>query len=223
MHIKSVLPFIFLLLPIYTMAQYPGIDSIKISPKLPTTSDTVVAYAYVVTYDDATHFDETINIVDTSIFVSSCYVNSSDLTQGSYIDTMVLGVLGSGNYTIVYHFKQISVAESDTSNYCRTTPYYDSSYFHFTVHGTSASDELFDNENIHIYPNPSSNKIEIDFNNQLDRGNISILNIEGQTLIKVLISLNGKSEINIESLPTGMYFLMLEDEKQQWVRKFVKE
>ena len=83
--------------------------------------------------------------------------------------------------------------------------------------------EILDNETLNIYPNPANNKIKINFKNQQGLSKVSILNIAGQTLVKEQINLKGESEINIENIPPGMYFMLLQDEKQQWVRKFVKQ
>ncbi|MDB5281924.1 MAG: hypothetical protein JWO06_999 [Bacteroidota bacterium] len=224
MRIKLFIRWIFLLIPVLSQAQYPGIDSLKMSPVHPNVNDSVTIYAYVGTYDYAYNFGESVNVSDTSILVSSCYVNSQDFTQHWYIDTVHLGILAEGNYTLTYHFKQISIEQSDTPNFCATFPYYDSAYLHFSVTGTTAIDEITSTDFLKIYPNPVNNKLHFDFGNQY-QGKLtgSVLNIAGQMLIQQHINPGGKREMNLESLPPGIYFLVLRDEKQQWIKKFVKE
>ena len=79
-------------------------------------------------------------------------------------------------------------------------------------------DEEF-KEQIHIYPNPFSNYLNI---NVPDEGNIksvSIQNIQGQVVYK-----NGfTSQINLSGLPEGMYFINVENKTgQKSVFKLIK-
>ncbi|HKR05880.1 MAG TPA: T9SS type A sorting domain-containing protein [Bacteroidia bacterium] len=69
-----------------------------------------------------------------------------------------------------------------------------------------------------IFPNPASTNLTVILKK---KENITIYNVLGETILhkKVLSSSNGKEELDISSLPSGIYFIKAGNE----VRKFVKE
>lgn len=75
-------------------------------------------------------------------------------------------------------------------------------------------------QNLSIYPNPSSNLINID----LAAGNytLRISNQIGQTVYSVS-NINGLSTIDISSLDSGIYFIHASNEQNSWSTKLVKE
>lgn len=77
--------------------------------------------------------------------------------------------------------------------------------------------------NIYLYPNPSYNALSIYLGNYLQELSIcSIFNIEGEELVKTKIQ-KGNNKINIENLPTGIYFLkIIEKENLIFASKFIK-
>lgn len=60
---------------------------------------------------------------------------------------------------------------------------------------------------IKVYPNPTSEFITIDFGIDYHNLNLELIDIQGKTIIKKKISNN--EQINIEQLPTGLYFYKL--------------
>lgn len=84
--------------------------------------------------------------------------------------------------------------------------------------------DIIDVSSVSIYPNPTSNKLEIELQNiSLSLAQVSIIDISGQVLSRQNINVSGKNEIDVSELSTGLYFLMVQDEEESWVRKFVKE
>ncbi len=80
----------------------------------------------------------------------------------------------------------------------------------------------FDKSNpIEIFPNPASNYLNIDFGSENQNlTNVSIHNSIGQVVI------NHKEpslEINIEKLKPGIYFVIVQDGKDKYTGKFIKE
>ena len=70
-----------------------------------------------------------------------------------------------------------------------------------------------------IYPNPTSDKLTISTPIQ---SHLSILNLNGQELIKQT-NLELSTQIDISTLPSGVYIMKLMDEKTLKVEKIIKE
>jgi Secretion system C-terminal sorting domain len=75
----------------------------------------------------------------------------------------------------------------------------------------------FTKNNIKIYPNPASNKIQLDVNEGLK---YTIIDAIGKTIKKGIVS---NKEIDIQYLNSGLYFLELKKDSQTIIRKFIKE
>jgi predicted secreted protein len=75
------------------------------------------------------------------------------------------------------------------------------------------------NENVHIYPNPATNNINIESQQQAI---IEISNNQGQ-LIKTLVTSSNKTSIDISDFARGIYFIKVKTEKGVMVEKFIKE
>ncbi|MFA5781373.1 MAG: T9SS type A sorting domain-containing protein [Bacteroidales bacterium] len=76
-----------------------------------------------------------------------------------------------------------------------------------------------ENPLIIVYPNPATNNITIESQQQAV---IEISNIEGQ-LIKTLATNSNKTNVDISALPSGIYYVKVKTEKRMIVEKFVKE
>ncbi len=70
-----------------------------------------------------------------------------------------------------------------------------------------------------IYPNPTSNKIIIETNTT---GDLSVLNIGGKQLLQQKIT-EPKTQLDISTLPSGVYVVRLTNDKTAQVGKFVKQ
>jgi hypothetical protein len=73
-----------------------------------------------------------------------------------------------------------------------------------------------------IYPNPATDKITIKILGKPAQSGLSIVNIEGQQLITRQIT-EPKTQINISTLPSGVYFVRLTNERTVEVGKFIKQ
>jgi len=84
-------------------------------------------------------------------------------------------------------------------------------------------DELLNNNNISIYPNPVVDKINIIKQSTNTKNNLlSIYNMQGQLIIRRSI-MQEKTEINLSELSKGVYILKLINSESTAVVKFVKE
>lgn len=76
---------------------------------------------------------------------------------------------------------------------------------------------------IALYPNPVKNQLNIDFSNNIDDVNYSICNAAGIKVMSGNIT-GANNGINTNSLPSGLYILIIESEKiKTKTIKFIKE
>jgi hypothetical protein len=87
---------------------------------------------------------------------------------------------------------------------------------------TGITSNLRENEFLKIYPNPVSEKITVEFPGwQITDGTVTIYGIAGQQLISQKM-LGLKSEIAVNNLPSGSYFIKLISSNKTGVGRFVK-
>lgn len=87
----------------------------------------------------------------------------------------------------------------------------------------SLPDESNLNDELVIYPNPSSSTITIDVP-QIEHGNMTVRDMLGNTLyMKKLSGEESEVQINISQYPKGMYLLTIEGENQMYQSKFTKQ
>jgi len=139
------------------------------------------------------------NITDTTFTLASASFNVDDL--------------GSGNYYIGFN------AYSDMTGW---NLYIDN----ISVTGPAFVDDMGAvQKQYSVYPNPANNKLSVElvsgFSNKLSEQTISILNLQGQLLMKE--SFNAlKKDIDVHDLNKGMYIIKIESEEGLWIKKFVK-
>ena len=76
--------------------------------------------------------------------------------------------------------------------------------------------EIISNDFIKIYPNPANTKIIIQDENNIQKYQVKLLNIMGEVIL-----ISNKKEIEIGSIPNGVYFLNFETEKYISSKKIV--
>jgi hypothetical protein len=79
-----------------------------------------------------------------------------------------------------------------------------------------------DNFEVTLYPNPATDKLNVKCYMLYGNESIQILNALGETVFKSEIK-NPKSEIDINTLPDGMYFAEIISGTQKKVLKFIKQ
>lgn len=94
----------------------------------------------------------------------------------------------------------------------------------FAVHGsgTSGINNLDLDPTYSIYPNPVSNRLNINFNKHVENAQINIMNIAGQTIKRINITNTSKFEMNTSNLPSGIYFARILVDSKISTLKFVK-
>jgi hypothetical protein len=85
--------------------------------------------------------------------------------------------------------------------------------------GVGLTDLSSQSNTLNIYPNPASTQITISTPN---KGNLSILNLNGQQLLQQEIT-EPTTTIDVRELKSGVYFMRVMGEKNVMMGKFVKQ
>ena len=93
-----------------------------------------------------------------------------------------------------------------------TAVYFSNDYY------TSVQQNNFPDNSLNLYPNPANDIIEIE---SLENADIEILNLNGQ-LIKRIMALGSKTNVDISMLPKGVYFVKTRSDNKINVMKFIK-
>lgn len=83
--------------------------------------------------------------------------------------------------------------------------------------GYAGNEELIENVNVNIYPNPASSNVTIATNNAK---NISIINTIGET-VKSINNPSNIENISLINLANGVYFIQVKNEKETITKKLV--
>lgn len=84
--------------------------------------------------------------------------------------------------------------------------------------------DLGENEHfIQVYPNPANEFVEILLPNELNDAEIKIYNSNGLIEKTISISLGKKIEIELNDFTSGLYFVLIQDDSNQYKSKFVIE
>jgi hypothetical protein len=76
-------------------------------------------------------------------------------------------------------------------------------------------------KNLNIFPNPVTNKIQIQSDLNLQPSIIKIVNILGEEVL--ILPINNTSELDVSSLKNGIYFLSIYSNNQFYTQKFLKQ
>jgi hypothetical protein len=157
---------------------------------------------YVAYCDDANNQKATVMKFDGTNWV---YVGNAGFSE-AYVVSLSFAFSPSG---------QPSVAYSCLNNYLTkaTVMKYDSIYV--GVKGLQKS-------KFSLYPNPATNKITIEISVNSASTQLSIMNLSGEQLITRQLT-EPKTQVDIGSLPTGVYFMKLTGDKTVEVRKLIKQ
>ena len=79
--------------------------------------------------------------------------------------------------------------------------------------------------NINMYPNPASDELNVIFDPGVGVKNITVYNLIGKAVTVYKTTSNSSAKLNIENLPSGVYFIRLSDNQGRVVanRKFTKQ
>jgi hypothetical protein len=192
-----------------------------VQPPMPTINDSIVVIDSVFT--SASGFvlmQNRVSKVNNNITLFNCYNDSAGFTINSYIkDTIPIGKLSTGTYhCTVYSRYSYRATIHDPIIPCDSLPFIDSFKFSFTVSEFHTGLDEIDVSKIYLYPNPVFNKIH--FSATLpERMNLEIFDISGRIICLPL----KENEIDVTNLSAGLYFIRLQQNGENIVRRFIKE
>ncbi len=94
--------------------------------------------------------------------------------------------------------------------------------YDFTIPLMSDTDELYEDMDLRVFPNPASTQISIECNQCTKIENVIIHNIDGREVMKLHAS-QIQNPISIRSLSSGVYLLTIQYNGKMMVKRFVKE
>ncbi|MBL7889228.1 MAG: T9SS type A sorting domain-containing protein [Bacteroidia bacterium] len=84
-------------------------------------------------------------------------------------------------------------------------------------------DETINYNSFSIYPNPAQSIINIEFENSISESyTLSILNVLGETVYSKQLN-DPKLQISVDEFPSGIYVVQVQNEKDIWSKKFIKQ
>ncbi len=194
-----------------SFAQYPSLGSAEVIPSNPTTNDEVFLATYVTTAYQGSYLGSAVSVSNNIIFVESCYFEGVSASPSTYYDTISLGFLNSGIYSLEYTiFGSTSTSSCDYLNDVQ----YDIT---FSVEQYTALSEIPVNQ-ISIYPNPAtSGTLHIISSNKMET--IKLFDTRGQLHYMCSETPTDDHVIKTTGLTNGLYYLELSFADEGRIRK----
>ena len=147
---------------------------------------------------------------DKPTFENSIKINNNSLNQN------ILPIVGTHFYYSITFFKDLNISLTS----------------HFSGSITIKEEPLIETQNIdeeqilNIYPNPTSNFLNIDFKENISDNNISVqlINQNGNIVLTQNFSLNNQNHIqlNLQSYSVGTYILKVNTNKKNYSANIIK-
>lgn len=173
----------------------PYIDTVEVLPSNPTTTDNVKIATTVMTPSQGSFISSSYSISGNTIDVQACYYSGLLPATQTFFDTLDIGTLAAGTYTVNFTAFQ----SSDTvCNYMDSTI----AILDFIVTGDTADLPSLKQEVGRIYPNPNSGAFAIELPGYLEPTHIRIMSVSGEIVHYGTF----KTEMNLD-IESGMYFV----------------
>lgn len=195
-----------------TCANYAG-DDVWFKVVIPNDKDYDIA---VETYEDDKSITDGGLAIYSEDVVGNCLSGLTEITcddDSGIITTEFferIELFGRRNETLYVRFWSFDNAQTGTFNICATDI-------------TTLSIDDVSVNNFKLYPNPAKDiiniKLKLNINDKID---VNIYNIQGKLVLNTTKALiNNKSQIDIASLKSGMYFLKIFDGEKQLTKKLM--
>lgn len=173
----------------------PYINSVEIIPSAPTSTDIVKIATTVTTANQGALLYSMHTVNGNTINIEACYFSGMLPATQTYYDTLEIGVLSDGNYTVDF----VAYESSDTTcNYTDSTTL-DTS---FTVSDSTANIKPIKQQIGKLYPNPSNGVFTIELPQGTRATEIRILSISGEIIDRK--SFTEEQQLNLDA---GMYLI----------------
>jgi hypothetical protein len=187
-----------------------AIQDMQIFPQLPSDNDSIgLVYAYMFPQLPCSLNYSDINVNYFQIFVFAKYNVGVATSPCNQTDTLQIGNLDIGNYELIL---TIQGTHCPDSIYCRDTLY-------FTVDTLSGFlNENFSERTLNVYPNPAHGEIYLEYPKDFLIAKIKLYAITGR-LVKTFPK--EEKQLNISSLPPGLYILYVEANGKKFREKII--
>lgn len=168
-------------------------------------------------YDSIITIDLTIGSLDKSVTQSNGVLTANE-SNANYqwtvcnYDSEINGAMSQSYTPIVTGLYGVEISK----NGCLTTSAC------YTVVVTNI-DEVSINNSILLYPNPAIDKLYIDLGTIYTTIKIMIKDLSGRNISSKQFNNKGNIELNIENIPSGLYFIQINAGDDQAIKKFIKK
>jgi hypothetical protein len=108
-------------------------------------------------------------------------------------------------------------------NVCNPTRDYNASRSNIATNNISNVFNITNKNSFEIYPNPAENNITITTEKNIKSGTISIMNLQGEIILRADIYNQNSKLLEIENLSSGVYFITLRTENYTSTKKLIKQ
>jgi len=198
----------------YQITFSQDIDSIKILPSLPSIHDSILFATYSKPFSgDCSYELKLDSIKNNKVYISGKYdSNGKCLTTGAN-DTINLGLLSIGTYTIDYSF-------IDTHGFIQTKVF----SINFTVAESTGLNNAHFKKKINIFPNPCKTYLNINLSSDLSKKIfVQLFNSIGQLEFENYIQIYSSGlTIDVSNYKKGIYLLRINNNEASDI-KIIKE
>jgi len=206
----------FLLIVLFLLTAFGSrsqeIDSLKIIPVSPTSSENIQVIAFTEHPNmNCDLFNSTVNTSNDTVYIAAFHAIGMLPALCNSIDTITIGNLMSGNYVLIYNV-------TDT-----IFPYPgDTDTLLFSVQGFLETKDHIINELL-IYPNPVTEYIQFGLDQGLPiNGAIDIYSAVGEKIISTSLTYNDPT-LYIGHLKAGVYFIHYTSKNSKKVKRIIKQ
>jgi hypothetical protein len=151
--------------------------------------------------------------VDTVLFYAGYYVGNSTVIC-PVMDTFYLGHFVSGLIRVKATVGGNVIVNCDS--------FYTKKIYLLSLLLEATKIREPDGNDISLFPNPATDNIKLGNINVSSNTQIEVLSIDGMVISIPFTISKSSIEIDVSTLPAGLYFLQLQEDKQRVVKKFVK-
>jgi len=79
------------------------------------------------------------------------------------------------------------------------------------------------NNEIQVFPNPFSSEIQLQCSQPIGKCTLQLSNSLGQCIKTIATDFNQQLILNLDDIPTGIYFISIQNQQQRFTKKLIKQ
>lgn len=140
-------------------------------------------------------------------------LNTKSQTANPHVISSAGNTINNGTYSVSWTLGETVIATISNSNYTLTQGFHQSSYTIVDIKDISKQAK-----DIKVYPNPTTDEINIEWENFNQNGSYyTIIDMQGKFIDKKEIQTQ-KEKVNMSELATGSYFLKILDKTNSEIK-----